>query len=80
MTIIASVLLFWTQIPFCMALSTFFKDSKVAQGIGQLVMMIPIIILLNLLISEDRTVNNCLYPCMIFPAVPAITLIMHYVN
>lgn len=46
MIMVATIILFLANITFCMALSTFFSDSKVANSIGSLYLVVPVIILL----------------------------------
>jgi hypothetical protein len=43
-------------------------------------MMVPIIILLNLLQVDAGNARYALYPMMILPSIPAILLVMYYVN
>lgn len=61
-----------------MALSTFFKDSKVAQFVGQVILLLPVLGVLNLLQPSAGNAKYALYPLMIFPSVPTLLIIMKY--
>ena len=46
---VCTILLYVSAIPFTMALSTFFSDEKVANNIGSLFIIVPVLLLLQLL-------------------------------
>ena len=69
------VLFLLSQIPFSMALSTFFNDSKVANYVGGLLLTFPIIFFLQLVIMETNA-KYILYLFYILPVMPACGIIV----
>jgi hypothetical protein len=64
------VILYLSYIPFTMTLSTFFTDSKVANYVGGLIMIIPIIIFLQFLILNSNA-KYCIYLFYLIPIFPS---------
>lgn len=69
----ATILLYVSSIPFTMSLSTLFSDEKVANNIGGLMIIVPVIILLQLLQTSSWT-RILLYPMMLNPVTSACVL------
>ena len=64
-----------SQIPFTMSLSTFFNDSKVANYVGGLLMIVPIIIFLQFVIL-DNDAKYVLYLFYLLPVMPACGILV----
>jgi ATP-binding cassette subfamily A (ABC1) protein 3 len=64
------VLLYLSYIPFTMTLSTFFTDSKVANYVGGLLMIFPIIIFLQFLIMDSNS-KYLIYLFYLLPIFPS---------
>jgi len=71
----AVVLLLISVIPFSMALSTFFSDSKVAQYVGSLFMVFPTLIFLSVITMDgsDNT-KKAMYGISWMPLFPAMSI------
>ena len=61
------------QIPYCMTLSTFFTDSKLASQIGGILLLIPELIFLWLAAQSDNS-KYTLYIFFPLPVVPACSI------
>ena len=70
---IAVILMLVSNIPFSMALSTFFTDFKVANYVGSLVLNFPIYIFLNI-IQWSGFGRNFLYLLNWIPVVPVCSI------
>jgi hypothetical protein len=67
------------QIPFTMALSTFFTDAKVANGIGGLIMAFPCIVFIQITqLSGDNA--EFIYLLYWMPIYPALTIVCSLVT
>lgn len=64
------------QIPFCMALSTLFEDSRMANQIGGLLLLFPELLFLYLASKTDG-VRNLIYLMYLLPVGPACELFVH---
>jgi len=69
----AVILFALTQIPYCMALSTLFSDSKLANQIGGLLLLIPELIFLWLASQQDNS-SKVMYALYWLPVMPACTI------
>lgn len=74
MFICVLVVLYVAQIPFTMALSTFFTDAKVANSVGGLIMAFPAIIFIQMTQLNDNG-PRLLYLLFWMPIFPALTII-----
>ena len=70
---IAIILMMVSQIPFSMALSTFFTDAKVANYVGSLLLNFPIYFFLNI-IQWSGSGRNILYILNWLPIVPVCSI------
>jgi hypothetical protein len=69
----ALILLYWAQIPFSMAVSTLFKDSKVGNYVGSLLLIFPTLIFFNLISIKDDG-KNWLYAFNWLPLIPGCSI------
>lgn len=67
---VCTILLYLSSIPFTMALSTFFSDEKVANNIGSLLIIVPVLLLLQLLQTQSST-RALIYPLLLLPVTSA---------
>ena len=63
------------QVPFCMALSTIFTDGKIANNIGSLLLIFPIVIFVNFLAMNDNS-KYWLYALNWIPVIPGCSLLV----
>ena len=63
------------QVPFCMALSTMFTDGKIANNIGSLFLIFPIVIFVNFLAMNDNS-KYWLYALNWIPVIPGCSLLV----
>jgi len=63
------------QVPFCMALSTMFTDGKIANNIGSLLLIFPIVIFVNFLAMNDNS-KYWLYALNWIPVIPGCSLLV----
>jgi hypothetical protein len=74
---LVTFLLFMSNIPFAMALSTFFSSAKVASDMAPLMVLVPVIFLL-LILQTDSPVKWLIYPFCAFPMVPPVLVLIRY--
>lgn len=67
---VCTILLYVSAIPFTMTLSTFFSDEKVANNIGSLLIVVPVLLLLQLLQTQSST-RLLIYPLLLLPVTSA---------
>lgn len=68
------VILYVAQIPFTMALSTFFTDAKVANSVGGLIMAFPAVIFIQIT-QLSGNLPKMIYLLYWMPIFPAMTII-----
>jgi hypothetical protein len=73
---IGLILLYLAQIPFSMTLSTLFKDSKVGNYIGSLLLIFPTLIFFNLISIKDDG-RNWLYAFNWLPLIPGCSIMAY---
>lgn len=73
--LIVVIMLYFAQITFCMALSTIFSDSRMAQNASSILLFVPLIFVLAAL-QNDSTYKWLIYPLFLMPVTPPIVLLM----
>lgn len=75
--LIVVIFLYFAQITFCMALATLFSAPKIAQTTSAIVLLVPLILVLDVL-QTASTRKWLVYPLLLLPVTPPVTLLMKF--